>query len=90
MPAYDSGLSPYMKLVGVSGRQFSLDELTQAIQNSKASAAPITLLGSNSGVLETYQLNYHGGAAYPHLERVQSVNDYLDEILKPLTGAGPK
>jgi predicted metalloprotease with PDZ domain len=86
MTAYDSGLSPYMKVVGVNGRQFLLAELIQAIHNSKSSAAPITVLASNGGVLETYELNYHGGAAYPHLERVESVNDYLDEILKPLTG----
>lgn len=86
MPAYDSGLSPYMKVVGVNGRQFSHDELTRAIQNTKSGVAPITVLASNSGVLETYELNYHGGSAYPHLERVQSVNDYLDDILKPLTG----
>ena len=86
MPAYDSGLSPYMKLLGVNGRQFSLDELTRAIQNTKSGSAPITVLASNSGVLESHELNYHGGAAYPHLERVPSATDYLDEILKPLTG----
>ena len=91
LPAYNSGLSPYMKLVGVNGRQFSLDELTQAIQDSKSSAAPITVLASNSGILETHNLDYHGGAAYPHLERVSSANDYLDDILKPLSsGANVK
>lgn len=87
MSAYNSGLGPYMKIVGVNGRQFSLDELTRAIQNSKTTAAPIAVLASNSGVLETYEINYHGGAAYPHLERVPSVTDYLDNILTPLTGA---
>ena len=92
MSAYNSGLGPYMKMVGVNGRQFSLDELTRAIQNSKTTATPIAVLASNSGVLETYEINYHGGAAYPHLERVPSVTDYLDNILTPLTGsasAGP-
>ena len=85
MPAFESGLSPYMKMIGVDGRQFSIDELTQAIKNTKSGPAAITVLVSNSGVLETYEIKYHGGAAYPHLERVQSVNDYLDDILKPLT-----
>jgi predicted metalloprotease with PDZ domain len=86
MPASDSGLSPYMKIVAVNGRQFSLDDLTRAVQNSKANPAPISVLASNSGVLENYELQYHGGAAYPHLEREQSVADYLDDILTPLTG----
>jgi hypothetical protein len=73
-----------MKILGINGRQFSPDELTRAIQNTKSGAASITVLASNSGVLESYQLNYQGGAAYPHLERVPSVTDYLDDILKPL------
>ena len=75
-----------MKVVGVNGRQFSLEELTRAIQNSKSNPSPISVLVSNSGVLETHDLIYHGGAAYPHLQRVQSVKDYLDDILKPLSG----
>jgi predicted metalloprotease with PDZ domain len=89
MPAYEGGLSPYMKLLGVNGRQFSLEELTRAIQNTKSGSAPITVLASNSGVLESHELNYHGGAAYPHLERVPSTTDYLEAILKPLTGPAP-
>ena len=87
MPAYDGGLSPYMKILGINGRQFSLDELTRAIQNTKSGSASITVLASNSGILESYQLNYQGGAAYPHLERVPSVSNYLDDILKPLAGS---
>lgn len=86
MPAYESGLSPYMKVVGVNGRQFALAELNQAIHDSKSNAASITVLASNGGVLETHELKYHGGSASPHLERVESANDYLDEILRPLTG----
>ena len=85
MAAFESGLSPYMKVVGVDGRQFSLDELTEAIRNS--SSTPVIVLASNSGVFSAHELKYRGGAAYPHLERVQSVNDYLDSILKPLTAS---
>jgi hypothetical protein len=87
MAAFESGLTPYMKLVGVNGRQFSLDGLTEAIRDS--ASTPINILASNSGVLSTHELKYGGGAAYPHLERVRSVDDYLDSILKPLTGATP-
>jgi predicted metalloprotease with PDZ domain len=86
MPAHESGLSPYMKVVGVNGRQFVLAELAQAIHDSKSNAAPIKVLASDGGVLETYEIHYRGGAAIPHLERVESTTDYLDEILKPLAG----
>jgi predicted metalloprotease with PDZ domain len=87
MAAFESGLSPYMKLVGVNGRQFSPDELTGAIRNS--AVGPITVLASNSGVLSAHEIRYRGGASYPHLERVPSSEDYLDKIFKPLTGASP-
>jgi predicted metalloprotease with PDZ domain len=85
MPAFESGLSPYMKVIGINGRQFSLDDFSQAIKNTKSGSAIITVVAANSGVLETHAIKYHGGAACPHLERVPSVNDYLADILKPLT-----
>ena len=53
MAAHDSGLSPYMKILGVNGRQFSHDELTRAIQNTKSGVCPHHRTASNGGVLET-------------------------------------
>jgi hypothetical protein len=31
----------------------------------------------------TVSLDYHGGMRYPHLERVETTPDRLDEILAP-------
>jgi predicted metalloprotease with PDZ domain len=85
MPAYESGLSPYMRILGVNGRQFSLDELSRAIRESTSNSSPIMILSSNTGSLESHEIRYHGGMRYPHLERDPVGHDYLEEILMPLT-----
>jgi predicted metalloprotease with PDZ domain len=87
MPAFDAGLSPYMKIIAVGGHEFSMSELGRAIRDSKSSTSPIVLLVSNGGSLKTHEIAYHGGLRGPHLERVESSPDYLSEILKPLAGA---
>lgn len=55
---------------------------------------PLKLLVANGGFVETYEIDYHDGIRYPHLERVEGTSDYLDEIIKPLaaenvTGLSP-
>lgn len=87
MPAFEAGLSPYMKIIAVNGQEFSVSELTRAVRNAKSSTSPIVLLVSNSGYLKTHEINYHGGLRGPHLERVESTPDFLSEILKPLAPA---
>ena len=87
MGANDAGLSPYMKIVGVNGHQFSVEDLKRAVQESKSNPAPISVIVSNTGSLETHEIPYHQGIRYPHLERNQSADDHLDEILKPLVRA---
>jgi predicted metalloprotease with PDZ domain len=87
MPASQAGLTPYMKIVGVSGHQFSVDDLKRTIQNSKSKSAPLILIVSNTGALETHEINYHEGLRWPHLERVQAPEDYLSAILKPLANS---
>lgn len=42
------------------------------------------MLVANGGFVETYEVNYHDGIRYPHLERAEGASDYLDEIIKPL------
>lgn len=88
MPAFESGVSPYLRIIAVNGRAFSVDELTRAIANSKFSASPIVITATNTGAIETHEIHYQGGSRYPHLERVDGTPDYLNDILKPLTPAG--
>lgn len=89
-PAAQVGLGPGMKLVAVNGRRYSIAGLRAALHTAKTSSEPIELLVENTGVFKTYQLNYHDGERYPHLERDASKPDLLDQIIKPLTSPGAK
>lgn len=85
MPAFESGISPYLKIMGVNSRAFSVDELKRAVRDSEAKSSPIEVMIDNSGKMELHKIQYHGGSRFPHLERLDASPDYLDEILKPLT-----
>ena len=85
MPAFESGLSPYSKIVGIDGHEFSVDELDRAVRDAKSDSATITILASNMGTIEAHEIHYHDGIRQPHLERNEGTPDYLDEILKPLS-----
>jgi predicted metalloprotease with PDZ domain len=85
MPAFEAGISPYLKIIAVNGRQFSVDELKRAVHDSKLNSAPIKLSALNANTLESHEIQYHDGNRYPHLERVEGNPDYLDEALKSLT-----
>jgi predicted metalloprotease with PDZ domain len=87
MAAFEAGISPYLKIVAVNGRQFSTDELKRAVRESKSNPAPIKLTTMNAGTLETHDIQYHDGSRYPHLERVEGSPDYMDDALKSLTPA---
>jgi hypothetical protein len=50
---------------------------------------PMNLIVQNDTRVRTVAIDYHGGERYPHLERIDSTPDYLDEITKPLTPAPP-
>jgi len=84
MPADEAGLCPYMKILAVNGRTFSLDQLKRAVSSAKANSTSITLVTSNAGTVETHAINYHEGLRYPHLVKISDAADYLSEILKPL------
>ena len=87
MPAFESGVSPYLRIIAVNGRAFSVDELNRAIAGSRSSAGTIVITATNTGAIETHEIHYQGGNRYPHLERVDGTADYLGDILKPLTPA---
>lgn len=83
-PAYKAGLAPGMTIIAVNGRAFTPDLLREAIRQAKGSAAPIQILAKNLDYYTTYAVDYHDGLMYPHLERVASQADYLDQIITPL------
>ena len=88
MLAYNSRIGPGMRIQAVNGRGWSMEAMRRAITDSKKNSKPIKLLIGNGDFVETYTLDYHDGIRYPHLERQSGANDYLDEIIQPLTPMG--
>jgi predicted metalloprotease with PDZ domain len=86
-PAYNAGLGPGMKIIAVNGKQYSPDEMRQAVEVSKSSTAPIQLIVANGAQFQTRSIDYHGGLRWPHLVRDSSRPNYLGEILKPMAPA---
>lgn len=84
-PAGAAGIVPDMKLIAVNGRNWSPELLREAIASAKGSSQPIELLVENTGVFETFKLDYHDGERYPHLVRDASSADLLTQILSPHT-----
>ncbi len=81
-PSYDSGLGPGMKITQVGSKPFTLAALNDAVAASTTSPVQLTVV--NASETGTYSIDYHGGAKYPHLQKVQNHADVLDEILHPL------
>ncbi|MGB7267360.1 MAG: M61 family peptidase, partial [Terracidiphilus sp.] len=82
-PAFDAGISPGMKVVGVDGRVYTHDLLEDAIKSAKDGTAPITLLVVDDDYYRTSTIQYHGGQRYPHLVRDEAKPDYLNDLIKP-------
>jgi predicted metalloprotease with PDZ domain len=83
-PAYNAGVGPLMKIAAVNGQQFSPDVLDDTLVKSSTSHDPLVLLMANGNYFQTVTIDYHGGVRNPHLERVNSKPDVLDEIIRPL------
>jgi predicted metalloprotease with PDZ domain len=78
-----AALGPGMLIVAVNGRAYTPDVLKAAIHDAKDSGPALELIVENTGFYKVIRLDYHGGERYPQLERVSSVPDRLDDILKP-------
>lgn len=81
-PAFESGISSGMKIVGVNGRVFKPELLDEAIKDAKNDSKPIVLLVVVDEYYRTCTIEYHGGPRYPHLVREEGKPDYLDELIK--------
>ena len=82
LPAAKSGMAPGMKIVGVNGRKFTMEELKSAIKVTKTSEA-LELLVEDADFIKTFRLDYKGGDRFPHLKRDKSKPDLLTSILSP-------
>jgi predicted metalloprotease with PDZ domain len=83
-PAFKAGMTPDMQIQAVNDQAFSIATLREAILAAEKSNAAIKLLLKREREFVTVTLDYHGGLRYPHLERVESSPDRLDDILAPV------
>lgn len=86
-PAFNAGISPGMKVIGVDGRVFTKDVLADALKATKENAEPIVLLVVSDDYIHTCTVKYRGGLLYPHLARIDGKPDTLDELIKPRVAA---
>ena len=84
MPAYTADIGPGMKIIAVNGRAYSNEALHEAIRAAKSTTKPIELTLRNGASVKVFEINYHGGERYPHLERDSSRPDLLAQIIKPV------
>ncbi len=83
-PAFKAGITPDMQLQAVNDQAFSVPVLREAILAAEKNGAPIKLLLKRDKDFTTVTLDYRGGLRFPHLERVESTPDRLDDILAPV------
>jgi predicted metalloprotease with PDZ domain len=86
-PAYRVGLGPGMKITAVNGRRTTEEVLRAAIREAKTSKSSLELIVENQDVFRVLTLECRAGERYPHLVRITSQPDSLDEILKPMVAA---
>jgi predicted metalloprotease with PDZ domain len=89
-PSARAGIGANVTLVAVDGEKYSASVLRDAIDRAKTSAAPIELLVQSGSRYQTYDVDYHGGNRYPHLERVPNAPDLLAQIAAPHRAAAPR
>ena len=80
-PAFAAGIGSGMTVVAVNDEEYSKDALDAAVKAAKGTTAPITLMVKDFNRFRTFNLDYHDGLRYPHLERIKGKPDYLTPIL---------
>ncbi len=81
--AWDAGLGPGMTILAVGGQSFSADALRYVIGEAAHAEGDIPFVIEQDGWVNTYEVRYHDGLRYPHMERVPGVPDMLLQIMSP-------
>jgi predicted metalloprotease with PDZ domain len=83
-PSVKAGIAPGMKLVAVNSRQFDPASLRDAVRRTSTSTTALELLIKTGEYYKTFQVDYHGGEQYPHLQRDEATPDLISLISAPL------
>jgi len=81
---FNAGITAGSTIVAVDGRQYSADNLKQAITAARGTREPIRLLVKRGELYDEVVIDYHGGLRYPVLERTGTGPSSLDALLAPL------
>jgi predicted metalloprotease with PDZ domain len=82
-PAYQANITEGAQILSVNGDAYTADVLKDAIKEAHSSTAPLELIVKSGERFLVTHIDYHGGARYPHLERIPGAAARLDEILAP-------
>jgi predicted metalloprotease with PDZ domain len=72
-PAYQAGLGPGMKIIGVNGRLWSMEAMREALKRRK----PLDLLVAQGMDLKNFRVDYVDGERFPTLEAIPGAEDFL-------------
>jgi predicted metalloprotease with PDZ domain len=82
-PAFEAGIGAGYHVIAVNGRAWSGDVLGEAIVAAKSGETPVELIVRHADRFRTVRIDYRDGLRYPHLERVDGVEDRLSAVLAP-------
>jgi predicted metalloprotease with PDZ domain len=80
-PAAKAGLGVGDTIVAIDDREFTPEVLGDELEATTKSTAPMTFIVKRGSIFRTVAVDYHGGARYPHLARIDGVPDRLAAIL---------
>ncbi len=75
-----------MTIVAVDGQTYSTEALHYAVEHATHDTSATPFVVEQNGWVSTYDVDYHDGLRYPHMERIPGVADMLLEIMSPHRG----
>ena len=82
-PAFNAGLAPAMRVIAIGGRKWSGDAAKETIVAAEKTTQPIDLIVESGDTVRTLPVDWHGGLAFPHLQRDASKPDLISKIIAP-------
>lgn len=82
-PAFKAGMAPGETITQVNGQPYSTSTLLSAVKES--TRQPVSLAFDLDGKSHTVEIDYRGGARYPHLRRIPGRPDRLSTLMAPRT-----
>jgi predicted metalloprotease with PDZ domain len=84
-PADKAGIAPSGKIIGFDGRTFDEDLVHDVVKASAGRKTPIQVVVEDGVSVRVHEIDYHGGARFPHLERIPGSEDLLSKMIAPLS-----